>query len=78
MRVEALFGFAGGAYLGQRTFATRSDAKGNWALLGFKSGIWVFDASAAGQIPDAVALPFNVTAAPLAGVGGTRPRGIRC
>jgi hypothetical protein len=39
VRVEALFGFAGGAYLGQRTFATKSDAKGNWALLGFKSGI---------------------------------------
>jgi hypothetical protein len=60
VRVEALFGFAGGAYLGQRTFATKSDAKGNWALLGFKSGIWVFEASAAGQIPDAVALPFNL------------------
>jgi hypothetical protein len=73
VRVEALFGFAGGAYLGQRTFATRSDAKGNWALLGFKSGIWVFDASAAGQIPNAVALPFNLVTPAGTGLSGLGP-----
>ena len=73
VRVEALFGFAGGAYLGQRTFATKSDAKGNWALLGFKSGIWVFDASAAGQIPDAVALPFKLVTPAGTGLSGMGP-----
>src|SRR5262245_31405543 len=73
VRVEALFGFAGGAYLGQRTFATKSDAKGGWALLGFKSGIWVFDASAAGQIPDAVALPFNLVTPSGTGLSGMGP-----
>src|SRR6478672_11877134 len=73
VRVEALFGFAGGAYLGQRTFATKSDAKGSWALLGFKSGIWVFDASATGQIPDAVALPFNLVTPAGTGLSGIGP-----
>jgi hypothetical protein len=73
VRVEAVFGFAGGAYLGQRTFATKSDAKGGWALLGFKSGIWVFDASAAGQIPDAVALPFNLVTPSGTGLSGMGP-----
>src|SRR5262245_48684149 len=73
VRVEALFGFAGGAYLGQRTFATKSDAKGGWALLGFKSGIWVFDACAAGQIPDAVALPFNLVTPSGTGLSGMGP-----
>lgn len=73
VRVEALFGFAGGAYLGQRTLSTKSDAKGNWALLGFKSGIWVFDAAAAGQIPDAVALPFNLLTPSGTGLSGMGP-----
>jgi len=73
VRVEALFGFAGGAYLGQRTYAAKSDAKGNWALLGFKSGIWIFDASAPGQIPDAVALPFNLVTPAGTGLSGMGP-----
>jgi hypothetical protein len=70
VRVEALFGFAGSEYLGQRTFTTRTDAKGGWALLGFKSGIWIFDASAAGQIADAVALPFNLVTPSGTGLSG--------
>ena len=37
LRVEALFGFAGGEFLGQRTFATRTNARGEWALLAFKA-----------------------------------------
>ena len=39
IRVEAIFGFAGSDFLGQRTFSTRTNAKGEWALLAFKSGI---------------------------------------
>jgi hypothetical protein len=73
IRVEALFGFAGGDYLGQRTFTARTDAKGMWALLGFKSGIWIFDASLPGHIPDAVALPFNLVAPAGAGLSGVVP-----
>jgi hypothetical protein len=73
VRVEAMFGFAGGDYLGQRTFAARSDAKGNWALLGFKSGIWVFDAAVAGQLADAVALPFNLATPAGTGLNGIGP-----
>ncbi len=53
VRVEAMFGFAGGDFLGQRTFAARTNAKGEWALLAFKAGIWVFDAAAPGRLPDA-------------------------
>src|SRR5712672_1259826 len=60
VHVEAIFGFAGGDFLGQRTFTARTNAKGEWGLLAFKSGIWVFDAAPAGQLPDVVALPFNL------------------
>lgn len=30
VHVEALFGFAGGDFLGPRTFAARTNAKGEW------------------------------------------------
>jgi hypothetical protein len=73
VRVEAIFGFAGGDYLGQRTFSARTNEKGQWALLAFKAGIWVFDASAPGRLPDAIALPFNLVTPPNSGVGGLLP-----
>jgi hypothetical protein len=73
VRVEALFGFAGSDYLGQRTFNARTDGKGRWALLGFKAGIWVFDASAPGHVPDAVALPFNLVVPAGTGLAGVVP-----
>lgn len=68
VRVEAIFGFAGSDFLGQRTFAARTNASGEWSLLAFKAGIWVFDASAPGLLPDAVALPFNLVAPPSKGI----------
>ncbi|HJZ76369.1 MAG TPA: hypothetical protein VKE51_31760 [Vicinamibacterales bacterium] len=70
VRVEAIFGFAGSDFLGQRTFTARTNAKGEWALLAFKSGIWVFDASVPGQLPDAVALPFNLVVPAGQGMAG--------
>jgi hypothetical protein len=73
VRVEAIFGFAGGDFLGQRTFTARTNAKGEWALLAFKSGIWVFDVSVPGQLPDAVALPFNLVVPAGQGIAGVVP-----
>jgi hypothetical protein len=73
VRIEALFGFLGGDYAGQKTFAIRTDAKGDWALIGFKAGIWIFEASAPGHLPDVIALPINVSVAPSSGVAGDTP-----
>jgi hypothetical protein len=73
VRVEAMFGFAGGDFLGQRTFATRSDARGNWAILGFKAGIWVFDAAGPDQLPDAIALPFYLVSPQSTSVAAAGP-----
>jgi hypothetical protein len=73
VRVEAIFGFAGGDFLGQRTFTARTSPKGDWALLAFKAGIWVFDASVPGQLPDAIALPFNLVSPPGSGMAGLVP-----
>lgn len=68
VRVEAIFGFGGSDFLGQRTFATRTSENGAWSLLAFKAGIWVFDAAAPGFLPDALALPFNLVAPPSKGI----------
>ena len=73
VRVEAIFGFAGSDFLGQRTFATRTSATGEWSLLAFKAGIWVFDAAVDGMLPDAIALPFNLVAPPGRGIDRLTP-----
>jgi cellobiose-specific phosphotransferase system component IIA len=73
VHVEAIFGFAGGDFLGQRTFTARTGAKGDWALLAFKAGVWLFDAEAPSHLPDAIALPFNLVSPPGSGVGGLTP-----
>ena len=63
----------GGDFLGQRTFAARTNAKGEWALLAFKAGIWVFDAEAPGRLPDSIALPFNLVAPAGSGIDRLTP-----
>ena len=63
VRIEAISGFLGDPYAGQRTFTVHTDKKGEWALIGFKAGIWVFDASADGRLPSAVALPITLLVA---------------
>src|SRR5205814_6380012 len=73
VHVEAIFGFAGGDFLGQKTFATRTNANGEWALFAFKAGVWLFDASAPGHLPDVVALPFNLVSPPGSGIAGMVP-----
>jgi len=73
VHIEALFGFAGGDFLGQRTFDARTNAKGEWGLLAFKSGIWVFDVAVSGQLPDTIALPFNLVAPASSGIDRLTP-----
>ena len=60
VRVEARFGFGGAEFTGQRTYSTTANAKGEWSIIGFTAGAWIFDASAPGYLPHVVALPFNV------------------
>jgi len=73
VRIEAVSGFLGDPYTGQRTFATTTDRKGEWALIGFKAGIWIFDASVEGRMPGAVALPITLLAAAGSGLGDVTP-----
>ena len=60
VRVEARYGFGGAEFTGQRTYSTKTNAKGEWSIIGFTAGAWIFDASAPGYLPHVVALPFNL------------------
>lgn len=71
--IEAVSGFLGDPYAGQRTFEVRTDKKGEWALIGFKAGIWIFDAGADGRLPGAVALPITLLAGAGSGLGDVLP-----
>ena len=58
--VEALYGYAAGTFAGQRTFSAKTDAKGKWNVLGVKSGVWVFEATAPGFVPEIIGLPITL------------------
>ncbi len=60
VRAEALFGYAAGTFAGPRSFTAKTDGKGAWNILGIKAGIWAFDISAAGYLPETVVLPIQV------------------
>jgi tetratricopeptide (TPR) repeat protein len=60
VRVEAFYGYAAGAFAGQRTFKATTDKKGDWNVLGVKSGVWAFEVIAPGYIPESVVLPIQM------------------
>ena len=70
VRAEAFFGAAAGTFAGQRTFSTRTNAKGEWSILGIAPGIWLFSVNADGYLPEAVALPNRLLSASGPNAGG--------
>jgi hypothetical protein len=70
VKAEAFFGFAAGDFAGQRTFATTTNDKGEWTIIGLKSGIWLFAVSAPGRIPETVALPIQLLVTVSSGASG--------
>ena len=70
VRVEAFFGYAAGTYAGQRTFSEKTNAKGEWSILGLKSGIWLFEVTAPGRLPETVALPIQLLTTISSGASG--------
>ena len=60
VRAEAYFGSAAGTFAGQRTFRTTTNGRGEWSIMGIAPGIWMFDASAPGYVPEVVALPIRL------------------
>jgi hypothetical protein len=61
VRAEALIGFRGEQFVGQKEFDTTTNAKGEWTILGLTSGIWTFEATAPDSVPQVIVLPINFT-----------------
>jgi tetratricopeptide (TPR) repeat protein len=70
IRAEAIFGSGAGSFAGQREFSARTNAKGEWNILGIAPGVWLFDAVAADHIPETVALPIRLLTASGPNAGG--------
>ena len=70
VRAEAIYGAAAGTFAGQRTFSARTNAKGEWSILGIAPGIWLFAVYAEGYLPEIVALPNRLLTASGPNAGG--------
>jgi hypothetical protein len=60
VRLEAFFGYAAGTFAGQRRFDTTTNAKGEWNVGAMQPGIWLFDVTAPGYLPETVVLPIRI------------------
>ncbi len=72
VRAEALQGFRGEQFVGQKEFEVTTGTNGEWVILGLTSGIWAFEATGPEIIPQVVVLPVNFTnRKPQSAQGGT-------
>ena len=51
IELDAVYGFRGLEFVGQKTFSARANDKGQWSVLGVTSGAWVFAAHAPLHLP---------------------------
>ncbi|MCC7124410.1 MAG: hypothetical protein IT178_06150 [Acidobacteria bacterium] len=56
---EAIHGFRGEQFTGQKTFSVPSNDKGDWTLLGLTAGVWLFTATAPDALPAVAILPIR-------------------
>ena len=70
VRVEAFYGYAAGTFAGQRTFAERTNAKGDWSVAGLQPGVWMFTVLAPGFLPETVVLPPRLITTVSQGLSG--------
>lgn len=56
---EALVGYRGDQFVGQKELAVSANEKGEWNMLGLTAGVWMFTASSVGTLPSVVVLPVK-------------------
>lgn len=56
---DAVHGFRGGQFVGQKSFSVRSGKDGRWTVLGITAGAWVFAAHTPSHFPQVVVLPVQ-------------------
>jgi hypothetical protein len=70
VRLEAFFGYAAGTFAGPRKLDAESDRKGQWSVGALQPGIWLFEASAPGYLPETVVLPIRILTTVSMGTSG--------
>lgn len=74
VELEAVYGYRGLEFVGQKTFTSRATRNGRWSVLGLTPGVWRFAAHAPGHAPQVFLLPVQFTQRnPLSAVGGQLP-----
>ncbi len=59
LAAEAIAGYRGDQFVGQKDLATSANEKGEWNLIGLTAGVWMFTAHAADTLPVVVVLPIK-------------------
>jgi hypothetical protein len=70
VRLEAFFGYFAGTFAGQRTYATTTNAKGDWNVGALQPGIWLFEVFAPEYVPETVVLPIRILTTVSMGTSG--------
>ncbi|MFI5179619.1 MAG: hypothetical protein ACHQO8_13695 [Vicinamibacterales bacterium] len=70
VRIEAFYGFAAGTFAGQRTFSSKTNAKGDWSIGALQPGIWLFEAVAPDYLPETAILPIRILTTVSQGTSG--------
>jgi hypothetical protein len=70
VRIEAFFGYAAGTFSGVRKFSAQTNPKGDWNVGGLQPGIWLFETSAPGYLPETVVLPIRILTTVSMGTSG--------
>jgi hypothetical protein len=73
VRIEAVSGPRGEDFVGQRTYTVHSNGRGEWTLIGFKAGAWLFGVAPTDGVLDVVILPINIFVPAGSGMAGIGP-----
>lgn len=74
VELEAVHGFRGLDFVGQKTFTAKANDKGEWRVLGVTSGVWVMAAHTPRHLPQVVVFPIQFSRKnPASAAGGQVP-----
>jgi len=62
IRADALSGFRGEQFAGQKDHTTTTNEKGEWNITGIEAGLWLFTATAPDMVPAAMIVPVKFSA----------------
>jgi hypothetical protein len=70
VHAEAFYGYAAGTFSGPRVYETTTNAKGEWTIGAMQPGVWEFDITAPGYMPETVVLPIRILTTVSMGTSG--------